>query len=48
MKKEIEKKLKTLYDILDLMNNNIISSFYKKKLLNDIKKLENELEKIGG
>lgn len=43
MNKDKIKKLDSLYSILDLMENEIISSFYKKELKKDIKNLLLEL-----
>ena len=37
---DLERKLESLNNILDFMNNNIISSFYKQKLLKDINAVE--------
>ena len=44
--KEKLEKLDRLYNILDLMENGIISKFYINKLKNEIKELLNEL--LGG
>lgn len=37
-------KLKSLYNVLDLMNNNIISKQEKEKLIKDIKEILKELD----
>ena len=43
--KEILKKLNSLYNVYELMNNNIISSAYKKDLIKDINDLLELLKK---
>lgn len=48
--KEITQMLKELdykYYILDMMNNNIISSMYKEKLLKEINFILDTLKKIA-
>lgn len=48
--KEISEMIKELdykYYILDMMNNNIISSMYKQKLLNEINFILDTLKKIA-
>lgn len=48
--KEIQNLLKDLdykYYILDMMNNNIISSLYKEKLLNEINFILDTLKKLA-
>ena len=48
--KEISQILKELdykYYILDMMNNNIISSMYKERLLKEINHLLNTLQKVA-
>lgn len=41
--KKILEQLDRLYSILDLMENDVISSFYKKQIKNDIRDLLIEL-----
>lgn len=43
--KNLIKELESKYNILYLMNNNIISSMYKEKLLNDINIILDTLKK---
>ena len=42
--KELIKQLERLFDILDLMNNNIISNFYRSKLIDDINNICDSLK----
>ena len=44
---EIIKELDYKYYILDMMNNNIISSMYKEKLLKEINFILDTLKKIA-